>query len=273
MLHKESNKIIFGILIGVVIIALISLVIVLITSSFNFKESEANKSSIKNNPITFEDNTDSEDQPAKITLPEKEEEKSDSENKKIDNNKNKEENLQATDIIPEVIEIDIEIRDDDHIRGDKNAPITIIEYSDFQCSYCTRFHETMNQVMNNYDGKVRWVYRHYPISTHLYASKAAEASECAAAQGKFWEYNDALFKNQEDIENGIFNQLAKEIGLNSNSFEQCLDSGKYKEKVETDHREGKSLGVTGTPGNFINGKKLRGAMPYEMLKDEIDQLL
>ena len=169
--------------------------------------------------------------------------------------------------------VDIEINDTDHVKGDKKAPITIVEYSDFQCPYCSKFHDTLNKVMKNYDGKVNWVYRHFPLDFHDFARDAAEASECAADQNKFWEYNDALFKNQKDIDEEIFAKLAKDLGLNVDKFNECVTSGKYADKVETDYQSGVDIEVAGTPGAFINGTRLKGAVPYAELESEIDALL
>ena len=169
---------------------------------------------------------------------------------------------------------EIVVTDEDHARGPKDAKVTIVEYSDFQCPFCSRFHESMQEVMKNYEGKVRWVYRHFPLdSIHPYARQASEATECANDQGKFWEYNDKLFANQQSIAPAYFTTLAKELGLDEKTFGDCLSSGKYKDKVEKQLQEGLAAGVQGTPGNFINGKALRGALPFDMMKVEIDKLL
>ncbi len=170
--------------------------------------------------------------------------------------------------------VQIDVLKNDRVRGNFDAPVTIVEWSDFQCPYCSRFHETMKQVMTNYPDQVRWVYKHFPLdSIHPYAKKAAEASECAADQGKFWEYADELFKNQSSINQEYFSKAAEEIGINTNQFNQCLNSGKYKTKVEADYQQGIKSGVRGTPGNFINGRSVPGAVPYEQIKSVIDSLL
>jgi protein-disulfide isomerase len=170
--------------------------------------------------------------------------------------------------------IDIEVTKDDHIKGEFDAPITIIEFSDFQCPYCSRFHQTMRQVADNYKNQVRWVYKHFPLdSIHPYARKAAEASECAGDQNKFWEYTDELFVNQSLISPDFLKQTAIKLGLNENKFNECLDSGKYSSKVESDYQQGLKAGVTGTPGNIINGQLVPGALPYEQMQGMIDSLL
>lgn len=167
----------------------------------------------------------------------------------------------------------LEVKDTDHVRGNKNAKITIVEYSDFQCPYCSSFHTTMQQVMQAYPNDVKWVYRHFPLdSIHPVARKAAEASECAGDQGKFWEYTDQLFANQQSLSLSSLSSFAETVGLNVNEFDACLSSGKYALKVETDLQEGVSMGVRGTPGSFINGQTIPGAVPFEQMQAAIEKL-
>jgi protein-disulfide isomerase len=166
----------------------------------------------------------------------------------------------------------------DHVRGDANAPVTIIEYSDFQCPFCSRFHPTMKQVMEEYAGKVKWVFRHYPLSFHPEAEPAAEAAECAGEQGKFWEYADKLFENQADLGDDLYTQLAKDLGLNVSQFESCLSSDKYLDRIKSDMKGGVEAGVTGTPGSFVidadgNAKAIKGALPYSSVQAAIEQAL
>ena len=168
----------------------------------------------------------------------------------------------------------LEIKDTDHIRGNKNAQITIVEYSDFQCPYCLRFHETMKQIITNYSDDVRWVYRHFPLdSIHPVARKASEASECANDQGKFWEYTDEVFVNQSGLSLESLSTIAANINLNVSKFNSCLSSGKYSAKVNANYKEGIQIGVRGTPGNFINGQSVPGAVPYEQIPAMIEDLL
>ena len=170
------------------------------------------------------------------------------------------------------------VTDKDHIRGDKNAPVTLIEYSDFQCPFCERFTPTVDQVMADYKGKVRLVYRHFPLSFHPEAEPAAEASECANEQGKFWEYHDKLFANQESLGTAYYPQLAKELGLNMTKFNDCLASDRMLAVVRAQYQGGATAGVNGTPGSFVVSKKgtvspIRGALPYESVKPLIDAAL
>ncbi|EKE06013.1 MAG: hypothetical protein ACD_19C00120G0002 [uncultured bacterium] len=118
------------------------------------------------------------------------------------------------------------------------------------------------------------VYKYFPLSFHPNAQKAAEAAECASEQGKFWEYHDTLFDNQQ---NGFsitnFKQWAKDLNLNTSKFNDCLDTGKYASKVQADEADGQNRGVNGTPATFVNGQLISGAVPYESFKSVIDQLL
>lgn len=166
------------------------------------------------------------------------------------------------------------IAKDNHIRGSFNAPITLVEFSDFECPFCGRIVPTMNKILEDYKGKVRLVYKHFPLGFHPNAQKAAEASECASEQGKFWEYHDKLFENQPSgfsVDN--FKQWAGDLSLNAVQFNSCLDSGKYAQKVQKDFQEGQQKGVNGTPATFINGQLISGAQPYNNFKQIIDNLL
>jgi protein-disulfide isomerase len=155
-------------------------------------------------------------------------------------------------------------------RGPKDAKVTIVEFSDFECPYCGSAHDTVEQVMNSYAGKVRLVYRQFPLSFHPHAAKAAEASLCAADQGKFWEYHDVLFKNQKKLEPTELKAHASEVGLDGQKFGQCLDSGDKKKAVDADQQAGLAAGVGGTPAFFINGIFLNGAQPIDEFKKVID---
>ena len=179
--------------------------------------------------------------------------------------------------------------DNDPIRGDPNAPITIIEFSDFQCPFCARFHvQTLPSLLEEYieTGKVNFVYRDFPIqSIHPNALPAAVAAECANEQGKYWEYHDTLFERQNswarlDSNTAIetFSQYAQGIELEMEQFNSCLASGKYLEEVQNDLRDGRDYDVTGTPGFFIGNEdigfvKLDGAQPFESFKRIIDAQL
>lgn len=170
------------------------------------------------------------------------------------------------------------VTDADHIRGDVNAPITMIEYSDFECPFCSRFHPTTTSILDEYDGKVRLVFRHFPLSFHAEAEPAAEASECAGEQDKFWEFADGLFENQGDLGEKLYLKLASDIGLDEKKFEDCLESDKFLAKVRSDMQDGSAGGVTGTPGSFLidkdgNTTAVKGAKPLSSITPLIDEML
>ena len=177
----------------------------------------------------------------------------------------------------------------DHIRGNPNAPVKIVEYSDFECPFCKRFHDTMKQVMDEYgkDGKVAWVYRHFPLDQlhPVKARKEAVAVECANELGgneAFWKFADRFFEltpsnNQTDVDT-VLPQIAREIGLDVNEFNTCLASGKYDAHIEADVQNATATGGNGTPWSIVvdkNGKKypLSGAQPYASVKQLIDLTL
>ncbi|KAF6246173.1 disulfide bond formation protein DsbA, partial [Nitrosopumilus sp. b3] len=179
--------------------------------------------------------------------------------------------------------------DDDPMKGNPDASINIIEFSDFQCPFCAKFHETtLPQLEENYisTGKVNFVYRDFPIqSIHPNAIPAALASECADDQGKFWEMHDEIFKNQriwQDLEIlqsvALFKQYASNLGLDENAFDSCLDSGKYLDEITNDLNDGRAYGVTGTPGFFVGNEeigftKIIGAQPFSAFQRVIDEQL
>jgi protein-disulfide isomerase len=168
----------------------------------------------------------------------------------------------------------VKITSQDHVFGDKNAPLTIVEFSDFQCPFCQRFHPEVEKLINNNKGEIKWVYKHFPLSSiHPWAQKSAEASECAAEQGKFWEYVKNLFANQALFSDGYFSNAAKDLGLDQSKFDSCLSNGKYKQKVQADYQMGLEAGVSGTPGSFINDVYVSGAKPYDGLQQIVDGLL
>jgi protein-disulfide isomerase len=163
--------------------------------------------------------------------------------------------------------------DDDPALGPTTAPITILEFSDFQCPYCSRVLPTLKQVEERYGDKVRVVYRDFPLNFHPFAAKAAEAGACANEQGKFWEIHDKMFANQQKLGVEDLKGYAASLGLDAAVFGQCLDSGKYAEEWKKDLAEGTSYGVTGTPAFFINGRFLNGAVPLDKFTTIIDEEL
>jgi len=159
-------------------------------------------------------------------------------------------------------------------QGPKDAPVTIIEFSDFQCPYCSRVVATLKEVVRLYPKQVRLAYRDFPIANlHPKAAKAHEAARCAGEQGKFWEYHDRLFESQAQATVADFKRFAEQLKLDRNSFTACLDSDRYAAAVQADVQEGTRLGITGTPTFFINGRLLVGALPLEMFQKIIDREL
>jgi protein-disulfide isomerase len=158
-------------------------------------------------------------------------------------------------------------------QGPPNAPIEMIEFSDFQCPYCQRAHPTVKQVLDTYGSRVRLVYRNYPLPNHPNARPAAEAAQCANEQGKFWPYHDRLFANPTKLSDADLKQGAAELGLDAGRFNACVDSHKYKAVVDADIKDGDAAGVSGTPAFFINGRSLTGAQPFEAFKRIIDEEL
>lgn len=176
--------------------------------------------------------------------------------------------------------------DDDPVKGNNDAPVTIIEFSDFQCPYCGRFFKnTFPEIDKEYikKGKVRYVFRDFPLEFHANAPKAAEAANCAGEQKKYWEMHDKIFDNQSSLTVDSLKEYAKELGLASGAFDSCLDSGRYVEEIKKDTEDGVQAGVSGTPSFFIGrsqkgsneivGKRIVGAQPWPVFKQAIDELL
>lgn len=156
--------------------------------------------------------------------------------------------------------------------GGPNAPVTIIAFSDYECPYCKRAEQTVDEVLKTYGDKVRVVHRDFPLSFHEHAHTAAEAAHCAEAQGKFWEYHRKLFASS-DLSTEQLQTLAVETGLDADKFKTCLATQQFKAAVDKDAADGSSAGVSGTPSFFINGHMLSGAQPFENFKKLIDQEL
>src|ERR1700741_4096335 len=175
----------------------------------------------------------------------------------------------------------------DPVYGNPNAPVSLIEYSDFECPFCKRFHATANEIVDAYGGKVNWVYRHFPLGMHNPgAQKEAEASECVNQLGgndAFWKYANAIYARTQSNGNGFpltqLVPLGKEVGVDENQLKECVDSGKYASRVLEDFNEGVQVGITGTPANFLirndTGEVVVkiGAQPSEAFRPDIDRML
>ena len=163
---------------------------------------------------------------------------------------------------------------DDAVLGNAKAAVTLVEFSDFQCPFCARVMPTLKKVREVYGDRVRIVWKDFPLTAiHPQAFKAAEAGQCAREQGKFWEYHDRLFGNQQALEPESLKQYAADTGLDAAAFNACMDTAKYGDRVQAEMGIGTRLGVSSTPAVFINGRLVSGAQPYEVFAAVIDEEL
>lgn len=167
----------------------------------------------------------------------------------------------------------------DHVRGNPEAFVTVIEYSDFECPFCKRHHPTMVQLLQEYGDKVNWVFRHFPLAFHPNALPGAVASECIAELGgndAFWKFTDTVFEKQGEFD---YASYAKDLGLDVSAFKKCTESGKFSQKIQDEMDAGATAGINGTPGNFIYNNKTKeaqlvsGAQPLSAFKSVIDGML
>ena len=156
------------------------------------------------------------------------------------------------------------------VKGPNNAKVTVVLFSDFQCPFCSRAVPVLKEIEDGYKGKVKIAFKQLPLPFHDKAHLAAEAALAANEQGKFWPYHDKLFANQQALDRPSLEKYAEELGLNMGKFKAALDSGKFKDKVDSDAKEGAAVGATGTPTFFINGTKVVGAQPFDAFKTVID---
>ena len=159
----------------------------------------------------------------------------------------------------QVVTIDVA----DPRSGPAAAPVTLVEFSDFQCPYCKRAAPVLKQVLDKYQGQVTLVWKDFPLPMHRSAAAAAEAAHCAREQGRFWEFHDVLFRNQDALASEDLQKHARELGLNNRTFNECLQTGRVRSIIAAGIREGTKLGVSATPTVFINGRPITGAVPLE----------
>ncbi len=164
-------------------------------------------------------------------------------------------------------------KDDAPSFGPATAKVTIVEFSDFQCPYCTRAATSVHKVKEKYGDKVRYLFRQFPLNFHKNAAGAAEASLAAHAQGKFWEMHEIMFKNTSKLDRAGLEAHAASIGLDMDKFKKALDSKEFKPRVDADLALGKDVGVKGTPSMFMNGKRVENPTDFEALSKEIEKLL
>jgi len=173
---------------------------------------------------------------------------------------------------PEVPRLPVSV-DDDPSKGPEDAPITIVQFAEFQCPYCGRAKETVDQVMEAYEGKIRMVFRDYPLSFHDRAVPAAVAANCAGVQGKYWEMYDQLMANQQSLTDADLARYASNAGIDIAKWTECRADPAQAAEVQADFEDGAKLGVNGTPAFFINGIMLSGAQPFSAFKEIIDREL
>jgi protein-disulfide isomerase len=180
----------------------------------------------------------------------------------------------GVDVLLEPLRVDVDSPDAPSM-GPADAPITLVEFGDFQCPYCAGLEPTLDKIMKNYDGKIRLVFRQFPLeSIHPQAWKSAEASLCAREQGKFWDLHKAMYGNQDALSVEDLKSTAQRLGLDGKKFDACLDAGKYEQAIRADVRAGEEAGITGTPALFVNGRLVPGgAAAYEVFASIIDEEL
>lgn len=197
-------------------------------------------------------------------------------------NRKKSENTPATIDVNSGESETLGVRENDNIRGDKNAPITIIDYADYQCSYCISYDKALNQIIAAYPSKVRLVYRHFPLPFHKAAKNASIAAEAAGAQGRYWEFHDKLVANSQPDGRGLeaedLIRYATELKLNLDQFKKDLTNSAYIDKVEADAASGTALKIKGTPSSFLidrngNIEQLEGSLSFSQLKSKIEAVL
>ena len=166
--------------------------------------------------------------------------------------------------------------DGSYVFGDEDAPVTLYEFSDYQCPFCARFYSgALPEIKKNYidTGKVKLVFKDFPLDFHPEATPAALAARCAGEQGKYFEFHDKLFENQQSLGSASYKQWARELGLEGDSFDDCLDTQKYLADVRKNLVEGQNAGIRGTPGFLVNGQLISGAQPYAVFAQAIDAAL
>lgn len=167
----------------------------------------------------------------------------------------------------------VPVNGQDHIQGSADAPLTLVEYGDFQCPTCGQAYPIVKRVQKHFGDRLRFVYRHFPLEQHPFAEPAAETSEFAATQGKFWEMHDGLYENQDELSTELFGELAGELRLDAKALDHALDENEFAERVETDVESGDESGVHGTPTFFINGVQHRGSFDSRSLIEALEGAL
>jgi protein-disulfide isomerase len=189
------------------------------------------------------------------------------------NTNNEQQQQQQQQAQPQAKPFTAQIAETDHVLGNKDAKVKVFEFSDFQCPYCARFHEVMNELVKAYPNDVAWVFKNFPIESHPMGLPGAIAAECAGAQGKFFEMADKIFAGQAGLTAEKFNDFATELKLDVEAFKTCVAEEKPKNKIIADYQLGIDSGVQGTPTSFVNGEVVPGALPIESMKQMVEKLL
>jgi protein-disulfide isomerase len=180
----------------------------------------------------------------------------------------------AIRVVMEVPRTTVAIGPDDPSQGKADAPVTVVEFSDFQCPFCLRVMPTLKELRTKYGDRMRLVWKDFPLTQiHPQAFVAAQAGNCAREQGKFWEYHDKLFGNQSALQAESLKKYAADAGLDTSKFNQCLDSSKYEARVQEALTAGNRLGISSTPTLYVNGRMINGAQPIEVFESVIDEEL
>jgi protein-disulfide isomerase len=183
-------------------------------------------------------------------------------------------NAEASSETQQVVRYDVPV-DDDPMLGAEDAPITIVEFSDYECPYCRQWHsEVYTQLIDTYGDQIRFVYRDFPLeSIHSNANSAAQAANCANEQGVFWEYHDKLFSMEQGLGNDAYLEYASQLDMDEGAFQECIGSGRYQDEVQSDFEFAANLGVRSTPTFFINGIAVVGAQPFDIFQQIIEREL
>ena len=173
-------------------------------------------------------------------------------------------------LLPPLLLPKVDVKADGPARGDAKAPVTVVEFSDYECGFCARAEPTVKRMLAEYPGRVRVVLQQFPLASHRFAAKAAEAAFCAGEQGRYWEMHDRLIANQQALAPDALKGHARALGLDGTAFDGCLDSGRMAPVVETSRKLAEGLGIDSTPMFYVNGRPLSGAQPWERFKELID---
>ncbi|MCP5157696.1 MAG: DsbA family protein, partial [Ectothiorhodospiraceae bacterium] len=174
---------------------------------------------------------------------------------------------------PDLARVELDVTASDPVLGNRDAPVTIVQFAEYQCYYCNKVAPTLDALLEDYDGKVRLVFKDYPLENHTRAMPAAVAARCAGEQGKYWEMNRVLLANQQALKDSDFDAYASQIGLDGSKFTSCLASGRVEPLVRAAFAEGQRAGVQATPTFYVNGLLVSGAQPYDRFKAIIEQEL